>query len=257
MAVLSARAEVSRCRRPAGRGWWGPLRASGGAPRDGHYVTSSVSSSPRERRCPAASASSSASVKVLSARAEVSRAGGDLPAGDARPLRASGGVPSWSAPWSAPVRSSPRERRCPGGTSPGDPFPGVLSARAEVSRSTRRPQARLPRPLRASGGVPRPAPVTALPDESSPRERRCPVSGVQGAANQGVLSARAEVSRRARPVRTGVFRPLRASGGVPAFFSIEQSHKRSSPRERRCPDGRSHWPGTAEVLSARAEVSRP
>ncbi len=214
--VLSARAEVSRMSCGVNILIAGPLRASGGVPARLTSEPQQDGSSPRERRCPVVEAVGAVGGVVLSARAEVSRRAWRAPRPSRGPLRASGGVPLQSGRRGSAPPSSPRERRCPGDRRARMGTGEVLSARAEVSRTTRTGRAGRTCPLRANGGVPHCTGCGTDHDPSSPRERRCPGAVDDGRAEGVVLSARAEVSRAGAGRPGGRHRPLRASGGVPA-----------------------------------------
>ncbi len=255
--VLSARAEVPRCRGGSAWGCRCPLRASGGTPQAAAAEQAPAVSSPRERRYPAEKAGDYRQAAVLSARAEVPRVDDLHPAVLPRPLRASGGTP---LPWArrhGVAPSSPRERRYPAASPPSAPTSSVLSARAEVPRrsaSSRTPPAS---PLRASGGTPASAARPVATGMSSPRERRYPGPGPPIRVDRLVLSARAEVPRDCPMSSACMSCPLRASGGTPPCLGGRQDAPRSSPRERRYPVSNHRTPTPDAVLSARAEVPRP
>ncbi len=165
--------EVSRARRGRRAGSDGRLCASGGVPLVSRGGVATVTSAPRQRRCPV-------------------DAGGVVAVGSAR----AGGVPdALQLRFPAPP-SAPRERRCPIPQMPVVLDGQVGSARAEVSRCSGTPGCSRERRLRASGGIPA-SRKDALPSvQSASRERRRPAAHVLGLEHDFVGSARAEVPRR-------------------------------------------------------------
>ncbi len=125
-----------------------------------------------------------------------------------------------------------------------------------MSRSGTAGSARPGRAPRASGGVPERTRYTTGTPACSPRERGCPTLREKLAAAQAVLPARAGVSRAPcpRPPRPG--RAPRASGGVPSPLSEPSPRSSCSPRERGCPGCTAGVSTLADVLPARAGVSR-
>ncbi len=132
----------------------------------------------------------------------------------------------------------------------------VLSARAEVVRSSACTAWTRPRSLRASGG----GPYDALPDGGgalfSPREQRWSAPARTRRARPWVLSARAEVVRSQTGSGSQWSGSLRASGGGPATLTGITPNGTFSPRERRWSGLPSELVTCWGVLSARAEVVR-
>ncbi len=274
--VLSARAEVGRQKAFRERKKAGALRASGGGPGWLFLLDDEHQCSPRERRWAASLIRVGNSSMVLSARAEVGRSWLSPTARTPGALRASGG-----GPWAGGISDtlalcSPRERRWAVLAVGAVMVIAVLSARAEVGRSTRTRSTARSCALRASGGGPGREGGGRCGHGCSPRERRWAASlGVRlltdlvlsararWAADQGtrhrpghVLSARAEVGRRPPRASSRSWSALRASGGGPARSAVSGAASACSPRERRwaAPDDSHGAP--ASVLSARAEVGR-
>ncbi len=254
--VLSARAEVGRHRSPWRWPAWRSLRASGGGSASASTPTACRPFSPRERRWVGFRSRPDHTVGVLSARAEVGRtvrAPRELKRGS---LRASGGGSSSRTFFAWRLAFSPRERRWVVDEIGSARYRDVLSARAEVGRSTREASAWTGCSLRASGGGSSPF-LSSQPSLSfSPRERRwVDLRALDGAAAH-VLSARAEVGRSTREASAWTGCSLRASGGGSLAGGFGAEVFVFSPRERRWV-ARSYTAGPETgVLSARAEVGR-
>ncbi len=276
-AVLPARAGVSRGP-PASRPETArPPRASGGQPRSCGGDIWPCRSSPRERgsavaiRCtmhplfvlPARAGVSrpapwgTGREDVLPARAGVSRWSRRRPRLPSGPPRASGGQPPPGLIPRSSRSSSPRER----GSAGWDTCPRlhvfVLPARAGVSRPRGRPPGPRGRPPRASGGQPDQHGPRVEHHLSSPRERGSAADDVEQEFANGVLPARAGVSRRRAWPGRCASSPPRASGGQPPDIRIRGTSRWSSPRERGSAAEQEAGVAGGRVLPARAGVSRP
>ncbi len=211
--VLSARAEVG----PAGAFWLSyahrALRASGGGSIERTGPSFAVRCSPRERRWVVAGPPRPRPVSVLSARAEVGRRPASARRRGRSALRASGGGSSGSSVSAACWLCSPRERRWVVVMLVPALPKLVLSARAEVGRKPPWALWRRSRALRASGGGSSYKGQSMTPFQCSPRERRWVGAADPVGADALVLSARAEVGRRATSSGWSRRSALRASGG--------------------------------------------
>ncbi len=120
--VLSARAEVCRCRPRGSRPSTSALRASGGVPFRRRWFWAGFQCSPRERRCADARLGAGLAEGVLSARAEVCRVTPPSRFSEERALRASGGVPPLRSRPGRLRQCSPRERRRVAPAARGPPW---------------------------------------------------------------------------------------------------------------------------------------
>ena len=255
-ALLSARAEVTRRSRTPRRPRRPALCASGGHPANSEAVYSSRDCSLRERRSPGPGRRGPGRRRLLSARAEVTRPRPRRRGCAGTALCASGGHPFVLIYLVVNAACSLRERRSPAVAPVDAPASPLLSARAEVTRGRDQcPPTSIPA-LCASGGHPRPATTVARGSSCSLRERRSPVDEQDGADLAGLLSARAEVTRRC-PGRRSPPRPaLCASGGHPQPVLLGALVGLCSLRERRSPAVGGAGDRGAPLLSARAQVTR-
>ncbi len=256
VAVLPARAGVSRGRNVRRSHSECPPRASGGQPDGVPKWEVQVVSSPRERGSADRHRPRHRGGKVLPARAGVSRWPTRSRSSRSGPPRASGGQPPLrlkihDRPW-----SSPRERGSAGARTARAREGCVLPARAGVSRSASGTSSAPTGPPRASGGQPAARAAARVPVASSPRERGSAVPSPPSTRGGRVLPARAGVSRptpRRTPTSSS---PPRASGGQPQSPGPLRRILRSSPRERGSAGDNTTSAGHKEVLPARAGVSR-
>ncbi len=212
--------------------------------------------SPRRRRCSGRDRRRAAPGVVLSAQAEVFRRVRPVRAGRAGALRAGGGVPSSIVLSMRLTMCSPRRRRCSDASIGQVLVWIVLSAQAEVFRRAACGRVAEEGALRAGGGVPAEQALAAAGMGCSPRRRRCSGDLARGVDEALVLSAQAEVFRRARRRRRRATGALRAGGGVPHRGACCQGLNVCSPRRRRCSVGRVAALAAGDVLSAQAEVFR-
>ena len=178
-------------------------------------ASSSPRSSPPARRLPGGTAVATAAEEVLSARAEVARPGRQEGRLLPRPLRPSGGCPVIAADAEVTMQSSPPARRLPERGLRGLVLQRVLSARAEVARSSTSACWTRSCPLRPCGGRPPIARQITMASSSSPLVRRLPGSWEPPSIGVQVLSARAEVARACAESPSKTACPLRPRGGCP------------------------------------------